>query len=50
VSVKTIKALRRLCKLTEEDGYDTGSFYEGADSIDVFVNRYRTVLRRLEKT
>ena len=50
VSFKTIKSLRRMCKLTEEDGCDTASFYEGADSIDVFVNRYRTVLRRLEKT
>lgn len=50
VSVKTIKELRRMCRLTEEDGCDTASFYEGADSIDVFVNRYRTVLRRLEKT
>jgi prophage maintenance system killer protein len=50
VSLKTVKALRRMCHLTEEDGCDTASFYEGADSIDVFVNRYRTVLRRLEKT
>jgi prophage maintenance system killer protein len=50
VSIKTIKQLRRMCKLTEEDGVDTHAFYEGADIIDTFVNRYRTVLRRLAKT
>jgi death-on-curing protein len=50
VSLKTIKALRRMCRLTEEDGVDTQAFYEGADVIDTFVNKYRTVLRRLAKT
>jgi len=50
VSIKTIKELRRICKLREEDGVDTDAFYEGADVIDTFVNKYRTVLRRLEKT
>jgi death-on-curing protein len=50
VSTKTIKQLRRICRLTEEDGVDTDAFYEGADIIDTFVNRYRTVLRRLAKT
>jgi death-on-curing protein len=50
VSLKTLKELRRMCKLTEEDGVDTGAFYDGAEVIDVFVNRYRTVLRRLAKT
>jgi death-on-curing protein len=50
VSVKTIKLVRRLCKLTEEDGVDTNAFYEGAESVDAFVNQYRTVLRRLAKT
>jgi len=50
VSVKTLKELRRLCRLREEDGVDSGSFYEGADVIDAFVNRYRTVLRRLART
>ncbi len=50
VSFKTIKNLRRMCRLTEEDGVDTQSFYEGAGVIDTFVNRYRTVLRRLAKT
>jgi prophage maintenance system killer protein len=50
VSLKTIKELRRMCRLTEEDGVDTQAFYEGADVIDTFVNKYRTVLRRLAKT
>jgi death on curing protein len=46
----TLKDLRRMCRLTEEHGVDTGAFYDGAEVIDVFVNRYRTVLRRLAKT
>jgi death-on-curing protein len=50
VAIKTIKQLRRMCHLTEEQGVDTDAFYEGADIIDTFVNRYRTVLRRLAKT
>jgi hypothetical protein len=50
VATKVIKQLRRMCQLTEEDGVDTNAFYEGADVIDTFVNRYRTVLRRLAKT
>lgn len=50
VSIRTVKQLRRMCKLTEEDGVDAEAFYEGADIIDTFVNRYRTVLRRLAKT
>ncbi|HEY2542509.1 MAG TPA: hypothetical protein VGH92_05600, partial [Gaiellaceae bacterium] len=50
VSVKTMKELRRLCKLTEEDGVHSEAFYDGADVVDAFVNQYRTVLRRLAKT
>lgn len=50
VSMKTIKQLRRMCGLREEDGTDTASFYEGADPVDTFINKYRIVLRRLEKT
>lgn len=50
ISLKTIKELRRMCRLTEEDGVDTSAFYDGADVIDTFVNKYRTVLRRLAKT
>jgi len=50
VSRKTMKQLRTMCHLTEADGVDTASFYDGADVIDTFVNRYRTVLRRLART
>jgi prophage maintenance system killer protein len=50
VSLKDLKRLRRMCNLTEEDGIDTSAFYDGADVVDVFVNRYRTVLRRLANT
>ncbi len=50
VSVKDLKALRRMCRLTEADGVDSNTFYDGADSVDAYVNRYRTVLRRLAKT
>jgi death-on-curing protein len=46
----TIKRVRRLCRLTEEDGIDSAAFYGGADPIDAFVNHYRTVLRRLART
>jgi death-on-curing family protein len=49
VGVPTVKQVRRMCRLTEEDGIDTVAFYEGADAINVFVNKYRTVLRRLAK-
>jgi death-on-curing protein len=48
--LKTMKELRRLCKLTEEDGVHSEAFYDGADVVDAFVNQYRTVLRRLAKT
>ena len=50
VSRKTMKQLRTMCKLTEADGVDTAAFYDGADVVDAFVNKYRTVLRRLAKT
>ena len=50
VAIKTLKELRRMCRLTEEDGVDRDAFYDGTDVIDVFVNRYRTVLRRLAST
>jgi death-on-curing protein len=50
VSNKDLRAVRRMCNLTEEDGVDSDSFYEDAAVVDGFVNRYRTVLRRLAKT
>lgn len=50
VSFRDLKNLRKMCKLTEQDGVDSDAFYEKADVVDTFVNRYRTVLRRLAKT
>jgi death on curing protein len=50
VSIKTMKQLRQMCRLREEDGVDANAFYDGAAVIDTFVNRYRTVLRRLART
>jgi len=47
VSLKDLKSLRKLCNLREEDGVDSDAFYDEADAVDAFVNRYRTVLRRL---
>lgn len=50
ISRKTMRELRKMCELREEDGVDSDSFYGGADVVDAFVNRYRTVLRRLART
>jgi len=50
VSNKTMTQLRTMCRLREEDGVDSEAFYRGADVVDVFVNQYRTVLRRLART
>jgi len=49
VPIKVLKYARRICSLTEEDGCDTNAFYESAAVIDTFVNRYRTILRRLAR-
>lgn len=50
VSRKTMRQLRAMCRLREEDGVDSEAFYGGADVVDAFVNQYRTVLRRLART
>jgi death-on-curing protein len=50
VSRKTMRELRTMCKLREEDGVDSEALYGSADVVDAFVNQYRTVLRRLAKT
>jgi death-on-curing protein len=47
VPLKELKHARRLCRLTEECGVDSDSFYEHVDVVDSFINKYRTVLRRL---
>ena len=50
VSLKDLKDIRRMCYLTEADGVDSDAFYNGAAVIGSFVNRYRTLLKRLAKT
>jgi hypothetical protein len=50
VSRKTMRHLRLMCRLREEDGVDSDAFYGNADVVDGFVNQYRTVLRRLART
>ena len=47
VSMKTIKDVRRITGLREEDGCDSEAFYESGVQFDIFINRYRTILRRL---
>ncbi len=47
VAVSAIKTVRKICRLTEEDGVDSDSFYSNDNPIDEFVNRYRTILRKL---
>ena len=49
VAIRDLKAVRRMCGLTESDGVDSGSFYDGDAVLDGFVNEYRGVLRRLAK-
>jgi death on curing protein len=49
VGIKKIKQVRQMCRLTEEGGTDSAAFYDGTDVLDVFINQYRTVLRRLAK-
>ena len=47
VSLGAIKSIRARCKLREEDGVDSDSFYRNALQVSEFVNRHRLVLRRL---
>jgi len=49
VPVRTIKYVREKCKFREEDGVDSEAFYAGQIIIDSFINKYRTLLRRLGK-
>lgn len=52
VGVQEVKRVRKLLKLDETHGYDSGAFYEddlGA-VVDGFVNTYRQVLDRLALT
>jgi death-on-curing protein len=50
VAIKELKKVREICRLREEDGTDSTSFYSYSAVVDSFVNRYRAVLRRLAKT
>ena len=50
IGIGAIKKVRKHCGLCEEDGVDSESFYNRLDMVDSFVNRYRTVLRRLART
>jgi len=47
VPLNTIKFVRNICRLREEHGVDSSSFYDDVVVIDAFINRYRTILRRL---
>ncbi len=49
VPIGTLKHIRRVCKLTEEDGIDSLAFYDEEAVIDAFINKHRTVLRRLAR-
>lgn len=49
VSLKETKRVREICHLREEDGVDSESFYNYSIVVDSFVNRYRTILRRLAR-
>jgi hypothetical protein len=35
------KQVRRMCRLTEEDGVDSSAFYGGSDVVDVFIDELR---------
>ena len=49
VEVNTVKKVRRDLKLEEEHGYPSDIFYEQDKKIPEFINKYRTLLRRLAK-
>ena len=49
VPLSVIKFVRRVCNLTEENGIDSTAFYDNTVVIDAFINRYRTILRRLAR-
>jgi death-on-curing protein len=47
LAIHRIKEIRRICRLREEDGIDSTAFYDRTVIIDAFINKYRTILRRL---
>lgn len=44
-----VMKIRIALGLDEEHGYDTAAFYDADARIDGFINKYRTILRRLAK-
>ena len=49
VEINTVKKVRRDLKLDEEHGYPSDIFYRQETKIPSFINKYRTLLRRLAK-
>jgi death on curing protein len=47
VTIGTIKLVRKMCGLLEQDGIDFSVFYDSKFIIDSFINQYRTILRKL---
>lgn len=50
LSAKTVKMIRDRCSLTELDGVDSRSFYGDEDRIDMVLNSYRSILKKLART
>ncbi len=49
VSINEIKRIRKICRLDEQNGVDSDSFYNYTSIVDSFINKYRKVLNRLAK-
>lgn len=47
VPINVIKDVRNVCKLREEDGITSETFYSEGDIINSFINIHRTLLRKL---
>ena len=47
VRIGLLKHVRRMCNLTEAAGVDSQAFYDAESIVDAFINKYRTMLRRL---
>jgi len=47
VSVKDLKYVRRMCKLTAESGIDSETFYSEGIPVDAFIVKHRGILQRL---
>ena len=47
VNVDAIRSVRKLTRLTIENGYDSESFFHDADSLPVLINEFQGLLKRL---